>query len=858
MKKQCHQLLNITTPLALLVSLVTSTTAFAAPCTSINDFIQVDGCEFTGVIPYENGVSSVSVRAYPSTESDSGGLSLNRPIIIISPYDPENSNSFDVIYDMVDQQKLPNMGRILGSLRATDHDIVILNYGAASRGYIQQNAFAMIEALQKIEQFRATRTVGEPMVVLGMSVGGLVARYALAYMETNNIAHNVATFISYDTPHQGANIPVGLQRFTPFLGRGVGSAIAELNTFQNDLLLLDLLSLGVLEAVTIDQLLGNKIDPQRETLRTTVAQLGYATQVSIESIAAKQLLINHYNPDDSDWNDRVSRACNSNSDIVRPITYITVCASPTPEQVTLFSQQNDFSEGYHWLRAKLIDELNGMGNYPVQPRMVAFTDGATDGSRQTEPTLDPASNSIIETDVPQNLQYVNYRGVYNVPNFVVDMEITMAIESTEPAKLIFSGNMKGPDGSFAGILKRDSKTYSNDTYYSRLRHRPIDAAAGAFNPILEDTANRYNLAMEQNFGPLTSRARSSTFVPTFSSLDISVDDPNTNLQELANTAGKTLSDITPFDEVYTPTENQLHMSIDLVQAMQLFEEIRDTYNLTIAPQPDPTPAETPAPPVTVGTDIVMQNIHNPIQASVGGVMDVAGTYLNSGDTATNGLVYINLYLSKDEVYDIQDTLIPDSVMVKTGLLAGEVASYNKLVTIPSNLQAGNYYLLAVADQYQKVLESDDPDNLNGNNLAIGGLITISMNVDVQTDYVSVPPTIVAGQTFSLETSVSNIGEGRTQSNVNVVLLLSADQNYDASDIQIGNAFYVGFLGTSQTVITSKSLPLQPPGAATIAPGTYYLLAISDFLTHIVTEIDDPDNRNGNNKAVSGPIIVTAP
>ena len=46
---------------------------------------------------------------------------------------------------------------------------------------------------------------------MGYSMGGLVARYALAYMEDRNINHDTRLYISVDTPHQGANVPVGLQ-----------------------------------------------------------------------------------------------------------------------------------------------------------------------------------------------------------------------------------------------------------------------------------------------------------------------------------------------------------------------------------------------------------------------------------------------------------------------------------------------------------------------------------------------------------------------------------------------------------------------------------------------------------------------
>ena len=42
-------------------------------------------------------------------------------------------------------------------------------------------------------------------------MGGLISRYALTYMESKNIDHNTRLFISFDTPHRGANVPLGNQ-----------------------------------------------------------------------------------------------------------------------------------------------------------------------------------------------------------------------------------------------------------------------------------------------------------------------------------------------------------------------------------------------------------------------------------------------------------------------------------------------------------------------------------------------------------------------------------------------------------------------------------------------------------------------
>ncbi len=49
------------------------------------------------------------------------------------------------------------------------------------------------------------------LIVAGASMGGQVVRYALTYMEHNKRPHHTKQYIAFDSPHLGANIPIGLQ-----------------------------------------------------------------------------------------------------------------------------------------------------------------------------------------------------------------------------------------------------------------------------------------------------------------------------------------------------------------------------------------------------------------------------------------------------------------------------------------------------------------------------------------------------------------------------------------------------------------------------------------------------------------------
>jgi hypothetical protein len=72
-------------------------------------------------------------------------------------------------------------------------------------------------------------------------MGGLVARYALRDMELRNVNHNTRLYASIDSPHQGANVPLGFQAAVKYLnglsifGYSLSSSAPELRRAVNAL-----------------------------------------------------------------------------------------------------------------------------------------------------------------------------------------------------------------------------------------------------------------------------------------------------------------------------------------------------------------------------------------------------------------------------------------------------------------------------------------------------------------------------------------------------------------------------------------------------------------------------------------------
>ena len=97
------------------------------------------------------------------------------------------------------------------------YDVTLVNFPLGT-DYIERNAMALVGLLKRENQKLASNGSSEKITIIGPSMGGLISRYALAYMEKNNIPHNTKLWVSLDSPHLGANIPIACQETLAFFG----------------------------------------------------------------------------------------------------------------------------------------------------------------------------------------------------------------------------------------------------------------------------------------------------------------------------------------------------------------------------------------------------------------------------------------------------------------------------------------------------------------------------------------------------------------------------------------------------------------------------------------------------------------
>jgi hypothetical protein len=248
--------------------------------------------------PYDSNKGKAEVVYYYATSKDCNGIKpVTKPVIVIDGFDPGDTRDAGEIY----YERLAYSNKNLGdSLRNLGYDVIILNfpkhevarvtlaqyeaiphkfmlpkdtitralfsmlYGGGlykipvyqdhGGDYVERNAFTLVKLIQQINAQLVTNGSTEKLIIVGPSMGGLISRYALAYMEKNNMNHNTRLWISFDSPHNGANIPIGAQLFLNHLA-------TEENNYDARVTVNNRLSAVFAKQILLSHLLGKTPNP---------------------------------------------------------------------------------------------------------------------------------------------------------------------------------------------------------------------------------------------------------------------------------------------------------------------------------------------------------------------------------------------------------------------------------------------------------------------------------------------------------------------------------------------------------------------------------------------------------------------
>lgn len=156
---------------------------------------------------YEN--ETVSGRLWSRIRN---GSSVTRPFIVVEGFDPEEfatnreklENGYGLLNIHTFLELLQGNPSVYNKI-LNNYDIFYLDM-ENSTSSLESNAALFETAIQKINE---RKTSNEKNIVMGQSMGGLIAWIGLRNMEMNGKKHETSLFISHDAPYLGANVPLG-------------------------------------------------------------------------------------------------------------------------------------------------------------------------------------------------------------------------------------------------------------------------------------------------------------------------------------------------------------------------------------------------------------------------------------------------------------------------------------------------------------------------------------------------------------------------------------------------------------------------------------------------------------------------
>lgn len=214
---------------------------------------------------YKPFTLEVAILFNPQNKSEK----LRKPLLMVDGFDPgdrrdyystrysdvnkllEKENDFRGLFDFLDGKRSPwdeedeENSNMVSALQNDGYDLIFINFKVGA-GDVLINAARLQQFLNEVvnsSKYRDNKT--EEMILVGPSMGGLITRIALKEMELAGEEHFVKSWISFDSPHSGAYIPLSVQYFLKLMSE---SEIDDIKEQGNQ-------KLGALKSMAAQQLL---------------------------------------------------------------------------------------------------------------------------------------------------------------------------------------------------------------------------------------------------------------------------------------------------------------------------------------------------------------------------------------------------------------------------------------------------------------------------------------------------------------------------------------------------------------------------------------------------------------------------
>ncbi|MEJ1932727.1 CARDB domain-containing protein, partial [Nostoc sp. NIES-2111] len=237
-------------------------------------------------------------------------------------------------------------------------------------------------------------------------------------------------------------------------------------------------------------------------------------------------------------------------------------------------------------------------------------------------------------------------------------------------------------------------------------------------------------------------------------------------------------------------------------------------------------------------DLIIQNVSAPSVVDPGSLITVNYQLANQG-AASASTSTTKFYLSNDTTLSSDDTLLAsDPNYFFSGLSAGTYSSESYYLSLSSNTNFGNYYLLLQADANNDIAESNESNNVTAKAITIAAPDLLIQNP-------SAPTSANIGTTISLSYQLKNQGNGNAGFHF-TNFYISQDQTLSNDDVYLG---FDAISSIASSAVASRSTSLTVK--SNIIPGNYYLLYKADGDGKI-------RESNENNNVAARAITITAP
>jgi Secretion system C-terminal sorting domain len=220
---------------------------------------------------FPNDISNAGGTAY--VFNGTNGNTFDKPIIIVQGFDPTGQ--------ITKESQADKYRWFTDKLSGYGYDMVYVMLNSTNLA-LPDNTNVVKDLLKQIN---LKKHGNFESVMIGESMGGLLTRMALKQLENEKYDHKVGLYVSFDAPHQGANIPPGYQ----YLFRDVMNSTTVL-ALKGVLNIIDFAGIPLASSIFSPII---KTGNLSETLGVNMA---FKALVALDSPAAKSMVVRHINP----------------------------------------------------------------------------------------------------------------------------------------------------------------------------------------------------------------------------------------------------------------------------------------------------------------------------------------------------------------------------------------------------------------------------------------------------------------------------------------------------------------------------------------------------------------------------------